>query len=312
MSVSEQVKILKTHTNSDDQSLKLAVAISLLRSKFLQNQPPQADRSESDALRWKRKAKERKQELLRLREDLKEAEGSHVLTLSGNVVVSFFNVIFLSDGSQYDLFPRSAACKCYFYDNLGKLSPKRLDDGSDRRFNDVLRRRFLRQGFMIAVILVVIISEIFFFFFPFPIHVQIFCAVRFKERRRKTDGSHKQILIIIKMIFFLIYIFLSILLKRYMRYDVSIIRILISIVNLNLIQDDLSLVMYVPISLCNCILNLFIIQFNALIFNEYKIKNAECEYDLLLIVCGFFPSRRYREFLQLGYVMLCKLVCYLI
>ncbi|KAB1211970.1 hypothetical protein CJ030_MR5G023722 [Morella rubra] len=137
MSVSEQVKILKTHTNSDDQSLKLAVAISLLRSKFLQNQPPQADRSESDALRWKRKAKERKQELLRLREDLKEAE----------------------DGSQYDLFPRSAACKCYFYDNLGKLSPKRLDDGSDRRFNDVLRRRFLRQ-------------------------------VRFKERRRKTDGSH--------------------------------------------------------------------------------------------------------------------------
>ncbi|XP_021277481.1 protein MULTIPOLAR SPINDLE 1 isoform X1 [Herrania umbratica] len=105
---------------SSDESLRLAVAISLLRSKFLQNHPPP---SQSDALKWKRKAKERKQEILRLRDDLKEAE----------------------DASQFDLFPQTASCKCYFFGNLGKLSPNRLGDASDRRFNDVLRRRFLRQ-----------------------------------------------------------------------------------------------------------------------------------------------------------------------
>ncbi|KAG5243746.1 protein MULTIPOLAR SPINDLE [Salix suchowensis] len=113
---------------TDDQSLKLAVAISLLRSKLLRKQPPPPPRpsnppSETDALRWKRKAEERKQELLRLREDLKEAE----------------------DPLQCDLFPQTALCKCYFFDNLGKISPKSVGDGSDRRFNDILRRRFLRQ-----------------------------------------------------------------------------------------------------------------------------------------------------------------------
>nr|XP_034907855.1 protein MULTIPOLAR SPINDLE 1 isoform X2 [Populus alba] len=116
---------------TDDQSLKLAVAISLLRSKLLQKQPPPPPPppppsnppSETDVLRWKRKAKERKQELLRLREDLREAE----------------------DASQCDLFPQTALCKCYFFDNLGKLSPKPVGDGSDRRFNDILRRRFIRQ-----------------------------------------------------------------------------------------------------------------------------------------------------------------------
>ncbi|XP_022755336.1 protein MULTIPOLAR SPINDLE 1 isoform X3 [Durio zibethinus] len=104
----------------NDESLKLAVAISLLRSKFLQHHPSP---SQTDALKWKRKAKERKQEILRLRDDLKEAE----------------------DASQCDLFPQTASCKCYFFDNMGKLSPNRLGDASDRRFNDVLRRRFLRQ-----------------------------------------------------------------------------------------------------------------------------------------------------------------------
>ncbi|KAG8651876.1 protein MULTIPOLAR SPINDLE 1 isoform X2 [Manihot esculenta] len=116
-----------SNTNAEstsDQSLKLAVAVSLLRSKLLQRQAPLLDPPpESDALRWKRKAKERKEELLRLREDLKEAE----------------------DASHCDLFPQSASCKCYFFDKLGKLSPKRDEDGCDRRFNDVLRRRFLRQ-----------------------------------------------------------------------------------------------------------------------------------------------------------------------
>uniref|UniRef100_A0A6N2MQY1 Uncharacterized protein n=1 Tax=Salix viminalis TaxID=40686 RepID=A0A6N2MQY1_SALVM len=117
-----------TSSPTNDQSLKLAVAISLLRSKLLRKQPPPPPRpsnppSETDALRWKRKAEERKQELLRLREDLREAE----------------------DPSQCDLFPQTALCKCYFFDNLGKISPKPVGDGSDCRFNDILRRRFLRQ-----------------------------------------------------------------------------------------------------------------------------------------------------------------------
>ncbi|XP_059635734.1 protein MULTIPOLAR SPINDLE 1 [Cornus florida] len=130
--------------SNSNESMKMAIAVAFLRSKLGQN-PPSTDHpssssafSKSDAQKWKRKAKERKQELLRLKEDLKEAE----------------------DGLHYDLFPGSASCKCYFFDNLGKLSPNRFGDGCDRRFNDVLRRRFLRQ-------------------------------VRLKERRRRrrTDGS---------------------------------------------------------------------------------------------------------------------------
>ncbi|KAJ0031080.1 hypothetical protein Pint_14357 [Pistacia integerrima] len=92
------------------------------QSSLSQNQSTQPS-SESDALRWKRKAKERKQDLIRLREDLREAE----------------------DSSHCDLFPQSASCKCCFFDRLGKLSPKIDGDASYRRFNDVLRRRFLRQ-----------------------------------------------------------------------------------------------------------------------------------------------------------------------
>ncbi|BBH08620.1 multipolar spindle 1 [Prunus dulcis] len=125
MSGSEQERTTKS--GAEEQSLRVAVAISLLRSKLLQKQqkqPPPHPVDQSDALRWKRKAKERKQELFRLRQDLNEAE----------------------DASQCDLFPQSASCKCYFFDNLGKLSPnKRLPDPSQCRFNDVLRRRFLRH-----------------------------------------------------------------------------------------------------------------------------------------------------------------------
>ncbi|KAI9393106.1 hypothetical protein POPTR_006G182201v4 [Populus trichocarpa] len=96
--------------------------------------------SPTDDQSLKLAAKERKQELLRLREDLREAE----------------------DASQCDLFPQTALCKCYFFDNLGKLSPKPVGDGSDRRFNDILRRRFLRQ-------------------------------VRIKERRKRINNSNIKI-----------------------------------------------------------------------------------------------------------------------
>ncbi|GFS36062.1 multipolar spindle 1 [Actinidia rufa] len=62
-----------------DTSLKFAIAMALLRSKLVQkvplNHPPSPSAtSESNAQKWKRKAKERKRELLRLKEDLKQAE----------------------------------------------------------------------------------------------------------------------------------------------------------------------------------------------------------------------------------------------
>ncbi|KAL0552350.1 hypothetical protein IC582_011459 [Cucumis melo] len=126
----------------DDQSLKLAIAGSLLHSKAIQNQHQQhsptvsSPPSHSNALRWKRKAKERKQELIRLRENLKQAE----------------------DASHDDFLSQNSTCKCFFFDNLGKLNPTRPEDGTDNRFNDVLRRRFLRQ-------------------------------VRYRERRRKSDNA---------------------------------------------------------------------------------------------------------------------------
>lgn len=53
------------------------------------------------------------------------------------------------DATHCDLFPQTASCKCYFFDNLGKFSPKPADDASNQGFNDILRRRFLRQGFFL-------------------------------------------------------------------------------------------------------------------------------------------------------------------
>ncbi|XP_049360045.1 protein MULTIPOLAR SPINDLE 1 [Solanum verrucosum] len=142
------MEILRDQPKShSDESFKLAIAMALVRSKLLHKPPaatpappsssiaavpqPAAAASSScaplshsdDAVKWKQKAKERKREILRLKEDLKVAE----------------------DGSQCDIFPKSASCKCYFFDKLGLLSPKKIGAGSDQRFSDVLRRRFLRQ-----------------------------------------------------------------------------------------------------------------------------------------------------------------------
>ncbi|WZZ31604.1 hypothetical protein YC2023_015005 [Brassica napus] len=103
-----------------EESLKLAIAVSLIQSK-IQNRRSSSS-SETDALRWKHKAKERKKEIIRLQEDLKDAES----------------------GSHCDLFPASASCKCYFFDNLGEFSGRRFGEASQPRFSDVLRRRFIR------------------------------------------------------------------------------------------------------------------------------------------------------------------------
>ncbi|KAK9098157.1 hypothetical protein Syun_025202 [Stephania yunnanensis] len=108
-----------------DNSIKLAVAIALLRSKLSNSSSSSSHSSESNAQRWKRKAKDRKLEILKLEEELKQLE----------------------DGSQYDLFPKSASCKCYFFDQIGRSSSRCDDfgDASDFRVKEVLRRRFLRQ-----------------------------------------------------------------------------------------------------------------------------------------------------------------------
>ncbi|GMH16609.1 hypothetical protein Nepgr_018450 [Nepenthes gracilis] len=116
-----------TAATSSDESMKLAIAMALLRSKLVQKPPPTSSSSSSiplsDAQRWKRKAKDRKREILRLKEDIKELE----------------------DGLHCDLYPQSASCKCYFFNNLGKLSPKQITESCDHRLNDVLHRRFLRR-----------------------------------------------------------------------------------------------------------------------------------------------------------------------
>ncbi|KAK3016726.1 hypothetical protein RJ639_007447 [Escallonia herrerae] len=63
-------------STKSSQSLKLAIAMALFKSKLLQKplaaDPPPS--SSVDAHKWKQKAKQRKQEILRLKQDLTEAE----------------------------------------------------------------------------------------------------------------------------------------------------------------------------------------------------------------------------------------------
>ncbi|XP_039115553.1 protein MULTIPOLAR SPINDLE 1 [Dioscorea cayenensis subsp. rotundata] len=119
-------------STSDPSSLKLAIAIALLRSKNLN-----FSSSHSDAQRWRQKAKERKREIQRLREEFKQLE----------------------DGIRAEVVPQIAACRCHFFDDCGKLSPRSGQIGREGLWIDeVLRRRFLR-------------------------------LMRWKERRRKLDDS---------------------------------------------------------------------------------------------------------------------------
>lgn len=76
-------------SNHSGESMKLAIAMALLRSKLLSKSQPSFSSSSlssaartphSDALRWKQKAKERKQEILKLKQELKEAESSNSLS----------------------------------------------------------------------------------------------------------------------------------------------------------------------------------------------------------------------------------------
>ncbi|XP_075502023.1 protein MULTIPOLAR SPINDLE 1-like isoform X3 [Primulina tabacum] len=99
---------------------------SVATANKVQSQTSCSNVSESDAIKWKRKSKQRKEEIMRLKEDLKLAE----------------------DGMHHDVFPENMMCKCYFFDDLGDSSPKNTTNGAgsdQKRFGDVLQRRFLRQ-----------------------------------------------------------------------------------------------------------------------------------------------------------------------
>lgn len=90
------------------------------------------------------------------------------------------------DASHDDLFSQNATCKCFFFDNLGKLNPKRLEDATDRRFNDVLRRRFFRQGNFLAFFGLICLLL---FIQYFDIVSKIVDTVRYRERRRRADNA---------------------------------------------------------------------------------------------------------------------------
>ncbi|KAF8035561.1 hypothetical protein BT93_C1560 [Corymbia citriodora subsp. variegata] len=183
-----------TARDSDDR-LKLAIAISLLRSRFLKNgtSPPPPPPAESDVLRWKRKvslplplplpptslkspsshlplspeamlpAPLLSRVVSRLRSESRSSCGSERISRKQKFHDPRRCLIgcFAPEASHSAAFPQVASCKCYFFDDLGKLSLDQLGDGSDHRFSDVLRRRFLRQ-------------------------------VRFRENKRKRDDSHQR------------------------------------------------------------------------------------------------------------------------
>ena len=58
-------------------------------------------------------------------------------------------MICYADGMHNEMLTGGASCKCYFFDNLGESRPNDdISGGDGGRFTDVLRRRFLRQGFV--------------------------------------------------------------------------------------------------------------------------------------------------------------------
>lgn len=63
---------------------------------------------------------------------------------------------FLQPSLGCDLFPANASCKCYFFDNLGEFSGRRIGEASEPRFNDALRRRFLKIGVFLMLLFVFI------------------------------------------------------------------------------------------------------------------------------------------------------------
>uniref|UniRef100_A0A0D9XAR5 Multipolar spindle 1 n=1 Tax=Leersia perrieri TaxID=77586 RepID=A0A0D9XAR5_9ORYZ len=109
----------------DSPSLKAALAMALLHYNRLPSRAATSSSASSPQalLHWKRKAKDRKREILRLREELK----------------------LLQDGARgEEMEPPVASCRCHFFDGCGDLPPAADGDGGEHWIDEVLRRRFLR------------------------------------------------------------------------------------------------------------------------------------------------------------------------
>ncbi|CAO2207552.1 unnamed protein product [Urochloa humidicola] len=125
---------VKTTSSSriDSPSLKAALAMALIHYNRLPGKASAPVASAAAAgtstsspplLHWKRKAKDRKREILRLREELK----------------------LLQDGARgEEVEPPVASCRCHFFDGCGDLLPQPGGGGGEHWVDEVLRRRFLR------------------------------------------------------------------------------------------------------------------------------------------------------------------------
>ncbi|KAE8814660.1 hypothetical protein D1007_08189 [Hordeum vulgare] len=110
----------------DSPSLKAAIAMALIQYKRLPSTTAAAAAAGTTSpplIHWKRKAKERKREILRLREELK----------------------LLQDGVRGEAMePPVASCRCHFFDGCSDLQPLPPTGGGEHWVDEVLRRRFLR------------------------------------------------------------------------------------------------------------------------------------------------------------------------
>ncbi|XP_039814448.1 protein MULTIPOLAR SPINDLE 1-like isoform X2 [Panicum virgatum] len=117
----------------DSPSLKAALAMALIHYNRLPGKAAtivtaasasaSAGTASPPLVHWKRKAKDRKREILRLREELK----------------------LLQDGARgEEMEPPVVSCRCHFFDGCGDLPPLPGSGGGEHWVDEVLRRRFLR------------------------------------------------------------------------------------------------------------------------------------------------------------------------
>ncbi|GER39519.1 multipolar spindle 1 [Striga asiatica] len=100
--------LAKQHDGDLNPSLKLAVAMAIVESRRRRKIPPPSATTEA------------------------AGDGDSQAVRGTN-----------SESDAIKWKTKSVSCKCYFFDNLGRLSPKH--ESEQKRFGDVLRRRFLRQ-----------------------------------------------------------------------------------------------------------------------------------------------------------------------
>ncbi|CAL5000611.1 unnamed protein product [Urochloa decumbens] len=113
----------------DSPSLKAALAMALIHYNRLPGKAAATiaaagtSTSSPPLLHWKRKAKDRKREILRLREELK----------------------LLQDGARgEEVEPPVASCRCHFFDGCRDLLPQPGGGGGEHWVDEMLKRRFLR------------------------------------------------------------------------------------------------------------------------------------------------------------------------